>query len=259
MHYASYKCIPASAMLSRMAKQGDSRTLASHVYELVSNDIVNGQWKPGERLRPTELSKHYGTSTTVIREVLVRLSAERLAVSKPAQGFFVPALTTAEIRDLTLVRTNIDSLALTLSMERGDISWETEVMTKHHVLAKTERRSPDDPLHIRKEWSLAHREFHAALVLGSNVPLLIDLSRTLFDSTELYRRWSAASPAALKRDVPHEHEQIMEAALNRDTSRATSLLADHYHQSLTVMLAAGFTIDTADSESSEHTKVGTRA
>ncbi len=231
-------------MLCFMARQGEAKTLASHVYHLVSNDIMNGRWKPGARLRPAELSRFYGTSTTVIREVLVRLGAERLAVSKPAQGFFVPALTVSEIADLTLVRTNTDCLALRLSIERGDIGWETEVMTKHHVLTKTARRSDDDPLHIRNEWSSAHREFHAALVSGSNVPLLIDLSRTLFDSTELYRRWSAPSPAALKRDVPHEHELIMEAALDRDAERATAMLTEHYTRSLEVMLAAGFTIDS---------------
>lgn len=227
-------------MLSNMARQGEAKTLASHVYALISDDIVNGHWKPGERLRPAELSAHYGTSTTVVREVLVRLGAERLAVSIPSRGFSVPKLDVEEIKDLTLVRTHNDCLALRLAIERGDMSWETEVMTKHHILAKTARRSPDDPLHIRNEWSAAHKDFHWALVMGSNVPLLIDLSRTLFDSTELYRRWAAPLPAALKRDVPHEHSLIMEAALNRDAERATAELASHYQQSLDVMLTAGF-------------------
>ena len=223
-----------------MARQGDAKTMASHAYQLISSDIMNGHWKPGARLRPAELSEFYGTSTTVVREVLVRLAAERLAVSRPSRGFFVPSLTVDEIKDLTLVRTHNDSLALQLAIERGDLAWETEIVTTHHVLARTDRRSHDDPLHIRDEWSAAHRNFHAALVAGSGVPLLIDLSRTLFDSTELYRRWSAPTPAALKRNVPHEHELIMDAALDRDTDRAVKLLADHYHHSLEVMLSAGF-------------------
>lgn len=234
-------------MLSGMARQGESKTLASHVYDLVSHDIMNGRWAPGSSLRPVELSKIYGTSTTVVREVLVRLGAERLAVSEPAKGFSVPALTTTDLEDLTMVRIHTDTLALRLSIERGDLDWETDVMGRHHVLAKTERRSSDDPLHIRDEWSVAHREFHASLVAGSRVPLLIDLSRTLFDSTELYRRWSAPSPAALKRDVPHEHELILEAVLDRDAERATELLTQHYNRSLEVMLASGFVeIPTTD-------------
>lgn len=221
--------------------------MTSHVYELISNDIANGMWKPGARLRPAELSIHYGTSTTVVREVLVRLSAERLAVSNPARGFFVPSLTLDEIRDLTLVRTHNDCLALQLAIERGGIEWETEVITKHHILAKTERRSPEDPLHLRQEWSIMHRDFHAALVSGCKVPLLLDLSRTLFDSTELYRRWAAPTPASLKRNVPHEHALIMEAALDRDAAKATELLTAHYNQSLEVMLASGFVDIPADS------------
>lgn len=229
-------------MLSRMARQGDSKTLASHVYDLISHDIMNGRWRPGSALRPAELSKIYGTSTTVVREVLVRLGAERLAVSEPAKGFSVPALTANDLADLTKVRVHHDTLALRLAIERGTIDWETDVMTKHHILARTERRDATDPLHIRDEWSAAHREFHAALVAGSGVPLLIDLSRTLFDATELYRRWSAPSPAALKRDVPHEHHLILEAALDRDADRATELLTEHYNTSLAVMLTAGFAL-----------------
>lgn len=214
--------------------------MGAAVHSLISRDIVNGRWLPGARLQPAELSAIYGTSTTVVREVLVRLGAERLTVSKPGKGFFVPTLTVNEIQDLTLVRIHNDSLALRLSIERGDLGWESDVLTKHHVLAKTDRRSEDDPLHIRDEWSIVHRAFHIALVAGSNVPLLIDLSRTLFDATELYRRWSAPSSAALKRNVPHEHELILEAALARDADRAVELLAEHYTHSLDVMLAAGF-------------------
>lgn len=229
-----------------MAKQGDAKTLASHVYELMSHDIMNGRWTPGTALRPGELSKAYGTSTTVIREVLVRLGAERLAVSEPSKGFSVPALTSTDIEDLTLVRIHNDTLALRLSIERGGIDWETDLMTRHHVLSRTDRRSPDDPLHIRDEWSIAHREFHATLVAGSRVGLLIDLSKTLFDSTELYRRWAAPTPAALQRDVPHEHELIMRAALDRDPDAATRLLTEHYQRSLEVMLAAGFVIPITD-------------
>ncbi|NLA65305.1 MAG: GntR family transcriptional regulator [Leucobacter sp.] len=223
-----------------MARQGAAKTLSSHVYELVSNDIMNGQWRPGARLAPAELSEHYGTSTTVVREVLVRLASEYLAVSKPSQGFFVPSLTLEELKDLTLVRVHNDTFALQLAIERGDINWETEVMTKHHVLARTMRRTHADPLHTRNEWSAAHREFHAALIVGSNVPMLLDLSRTLFDAGELYRRWAAPSPAALERDIEHEHDLIMQATLDRDTEAATALLASHYIQSLEVMLAAGF-------------------
>ncbi|WP_461638986.1 GntR family transcriptional regulator [Leucobacter sp. BZR 635] len=226
-----------------MARQGDAKTMSSHVYQLISTDIMNGHWKPGTRLRPAELSEVYGASTTVVREVLVRLAAERITVSQPAKGFSVPALTVDEIKDLTLVRTHNDSLALRLAIERGDIGWETEIVTKHHILARTARRSEDDPLHIRNEWSAAHSDFHAALVAGSGVAMLIDLSRTLFDSTELYRRWSAPTPAALKRDVPHEHELIMDAALDRNADLAVELLSAHYNQSLEVMLAAGF-VDT---------------
>lgn len=225
-----------------MARQGNSKTLSSHVYDLMSHDIMNGRWTPGTRLQPAELSSVYGTSTTVIREVLLRLSAEMLVTSQPAKGFAVPALTLRELEDLTLVRIHNDTFALRLAIERGSLQWEGEVLTKHHVLANTDRRPTNDPLHISDAWSSAHREFHAALVSGCEIALLMDLSRTLFDATELYRRWAAPTPNALQRDVPHEHELIVKAVVEHDADRASELLSDHYTRSFEVMKAAGFVV-----------------
>ncbi|GAB3158245.1 GntR family transcriptional regulator [Micromonospora sonneratiae] len=222
-----------------MVRQTGASTLASHFQGVVRDEIMQGKLPPGTHLKPAELARKHSTSTTVIREALVRLTNEKLVVARPNQGFFVPSLSLSELEDLTRVRMHCDTLALELAIERGSLAWETSIVTAHHVLARTPRRSPEDPEHTTEAWSRAHRAFHLTLIEACQVPMLLTIAATAFDSTELYRRWSAPSPAASSRCVDEEHTQILEATLQRDADKATALLREHYERSLQVMLASG--------------------
>jgi len=222
-----------------MVRRGSASTLASQFREAIRRDITVGALRPGEHLKPAALAKQYNTSTTVIRESLAKLASEKLVVAQPNQGYFVLSLALNELEDLTRVRVHCDSLALELAIERGDIAWETTLMTKHHVLSRTPRRSMDDPNHTTEAWSRAHRDFHLSLIQACGVPLLLDVAAATFDSTELYRRWAAPSAAAGKRSIDAEHAEIMQAALARDTGTAIGLLREHYERSLQIILDSG--------------------
>ena len=95
-----------------------------------------------------------------MREVLIRLSFEMLAVKHPSRGFSVPSLTLAEIEDLTTVRIHNDTFALRMAIMRGGLEWESRIIATHHVLSRTPRRTADDPQHTNEDWARAHAAFH---------------------------------------------------------------------------------------------------
>lgn len=209
------------------------------IHHRIRDDIIRGNWAPGEKLQPTSLSEFYSTSTTVVREALTRLAGETFVVVEPNRGFFVPRLSLDGLRDITEVRCRSEQLAVEFAIERGDLLWESELMAAHHQLSRTPRRGPDDPDHLADNWAIAHRAFHAKLIEASRVPVLLELSRQLADSTELYRRWAAPSSAASTRDVESEHEAILTAALDRDAPLASRLLREHYERTVQVVLRSG--------------------
>jgi len=209
------------------------------IHDRVRLDILNGEWKPGDRLQPATLAERYQTSTTVVREALTRLAGERFVTVEPNRGFFVPKLSLDELRDLTEVRCRAETHALCLAIQRGDLSWESELIAAHHKLSRTPRRSEADPQHVADAWAEAHREFHNKLIEACRVPVLLELSRQLSDATELHRRWAAPSPAASHRDVEREHQDILSAILARDVDQASALLRDHYERTLQVVLDSG--------------------
>lgn len=209
--------------------------------EGIRRTILEGHWAPGERLQPTLLAEKFGTSTTVIRESLTRLAGEHLVVIKTNRGFFVPDLDLQELADITELRCVTENLAATLAVQRGDVDWESELIAAHHKLSRTPRRLPEEPGTLNPQWSAAHREFHQMLLAPCNCEPMTQLSSNLANFTELYRRWSAPSQAAVKRDVEKEHQQILDAALVRDAPLLTELLRKHYEATVQVVMDSGLT------------------
>lgn len=207
--------------------------------EGIRQTILEGKWAPGDRLQPTVLAEKFGTSTTVIRESLTRLAGEHLVVIKTNRGFFVPELDLQELDDITELRCVTEGLAARLAVQRGDVNWESELIAAHHKLSRTPRRLPEDETTLNPLWSQAHREFHRMLLAPCNCEPMTQLSMDLANFTELYRRWAAPSAAASKRDVETEHQLILEAALDRDAEKLTSLLRQHYEATVQVVMDAG--------------------
>lgn len=222
-----------------MAKMTDSETLSKHIRDAMRKDILEGRWAPGAKLQLTTLSAHYTTSSTVIREALTRLVGDHLVTLRPNQGFFVPELSLAELGDITEMRCVNESLAVAMAIERGPIAWESELIAVHHTLERTMRRSREDPDVHTEQWNDAHQAFHAKLVEACGVPLLISLTSTLSDLTQLYGRWAGVATRDVNRDVDKEHREILAAALDRDAKRTAALLRKHYETTLSAVRNAG--------------------
>ncbi len=221
-----------------MARTGTAETLASHVYEQIRADILGGAFEPGQRLKPAELRVRFGVSVSVVREALSRLAEHRLVRGEHNQGFHVTQLSEKDLRDLTDLRVEIEGYALRLSVQRGDLRWESQVVAAHHLLTVTPMRTAADPHRTSEEWSSAHRQFHQALIVGCDVPMLLDICASLFDASELYRRLSA--PVDGGRDSASEHRQLMEAALARDSTQAASSLESHFRKTTELLLCGVF-------------------
>lgn len=222
-----------------MSKSTESETLSKHIRDSMRDDILNGRWAPGDKLQLTALSKHYQTSSTVIREALTRLVGDRLILLKPNRGFFVPTLSLAELKDINELRTRSEEFGISLAIERGDLSWESELIAAHHTLERTPYREATDDAQLTDAWNRAHQAFHAKLLEACGVPLLIDLCSTLSDLSQLYGRWAASATRLTGRDVAKEHREILAAALERDTKTASRLIREHYKITLDAILKSG--------------------
>lgn len=223
-----------------MAKRTDAETLSKHIRDELRTNILRGRWAPGDRLQLNQLSEQFSTSSTVVREALTRLAGERLVILKPNRGFFVPTVSLDELRDITELRCVNEQFAVSLAIERGDLNWEGELMAVHHRMEKTPSRDAENRPTI--EWAAAHQAFHAQLLAACGVPVLIDLTNTLSDLTQLYNRWATSATNWSGRDLSAEHQAILDAALARDAETTSRLLAEHYHGTLEAITTLGLSL-----------------
>jgi DNA-binding GntR family transcriptional regulator len=211
------------------------QTRTEEVYDVVRSELLNGVLVPGQKLRMVELGVRFGVSQSVVREALTRLAEQSLIVASPQRGFRVRDLSVRDIAHLTEARVQIESITLRLAIDRGDIRWETGILTAHHVLERT--AVINDGQTLNEEWAVHHREFHGALLAGCDNDHLEAVAQTLRDCAELYRRWYWALTDDHHRDIAAEHRRLKELALGRDADTAVEVLTEHIERAPRELIA----------------------
>lgn len=202
-----------------------STTRAGMVYLEIRNDILRGVLQPGHRLRFVELAQRFSVSQSVVREALTRLAEQGLATALPQQGFRVVALALKDLDELTEARCEIETLALRLSVQRGNVHWESALVAAHHHLAATPTvTSEGDP---NSEWFDVHERFHLALIEGCGNDRLLGVAASLRDAAALYLHWSQPIGHDYDRDAAGEHRALFDAALTRNSDLSVCLLTQH--------------------------------
>lgn len=204
---------------------GTASTRTESVYETLRTELLNCQLAPGSKLKMMDLAERFSASLSVVREVLTRLAEQGLVVATPQRGFRVRDLSIEDIAQLTEARVEIEAVALRLAIQRGDIHWETSVLSTHHLLERTPVAHADGS--FNEEWPVRHRDFHSALLSGCANRRIDDVAEALRDGAELYRRWYWALTDDHHRDLAGEHLRLRDLALARDADAAVSLLSDH--------------------------------
>ena len=221
-----------------------SSSLTQDAYQRLRADLLACRLQPGARLKINELCSTFSVSLSAVREALSRLTSEGLVVAEPQRGFRVAPISAEELRDLTRVRAHIEGLCLEHAIAVGDVGWEAQLVAAFHRMSRTPEREPDDPQRMDEAWSTAHAAYHAALVAGCDSPWLLRMRAILYTQSERYRRRSVPL-AKVARDLNREHQDIMEAALARDATRAKALMTQHLELTTQVLLEQSWPVDAA--------------
>lgn len=221
-------------MLSRVVRRDGGESLAVDVCAQLREDIFDRRLAPGERLKPMELGKRFGVSISVMREALGLLASQALVHIERNRGFHVTTLSAKELLDLTAARRINEGAALRLSVERGGVEWESEVLAAHHRLSSQPMYLPDEPRTRNTEWATAHVAFHHKLIEACGNDVLLGVCGRLSDAAELYRAWSGVGE--VKRDVAAEHRGLLDAALAHDADLAVELFEAHIERTAAILL-----------------------
>jgi len=202
--------------------ENNSTTLTARVLGLMRNDILELRLEPGSKLVVEELRDKYEVGASPLRESLSRLAQEGLVTGEDRRGFRVAPITETDFVDLTMLRQEIEVLAVTRSVERGDDLWEADLIRAYHHMSLSTPNSQS----FLAEWPNRHQAFHEALVSACGSPRLLHLRRQLFDQFTRYQR---IAPRHVWRSAGNdtEHKKVLDAALARDAGKCAAMIRTH--------------------------------
>ena len=97
-------------------------SILGRIYREIKRRIMNSFWPQGARLDPIKIADMLSSSITPVREALYLLSAEKLVSSVAGEGFHVPRIYEAELRDLLEHHQNLILTAIESSKDSSAIS-----------------------------------------------------------------------------------------------------------------------------------------
>jgi len=223
--------------MAETGKIAVAKTIADQTYQRIRRDIISGELLPGTKLAMELLTRRYKVGLSPLREALVKLTGDALAVAEGQRGFWVSQVSVAELQDTMNTRLLIETQALSLAIENGGEEWERAVRKSYEELSALEDKLGGGDASTFSRWETANRHFHEALVSACGSPWLVRLRNMLHQHSERYRMISL-SQTTVERDVHDEHEAIIEAALARKALRACRLTEIHLQRTTEVVRQA---------------------
>lgn len=210
----------------------DNIALSQKIVAQVTDAIVRGELKPGDRLPPErELAVQFQVSRTAIRDAIKILSGRGLLTVKHGVGIFVAEprpssldeggvldISNGSIRDLFEIRKTLETQAAFWAAARA-----TDAHLQRLSNIMEEAKTHTDDLAVL---SACDAQFHVAVAEASQNMVLVKVMWALLDLLAEARRESLRIPNRAVASL-HEHEQIVEAIVSRDAERARRVMLRH--------------------------------
>jgi len=205
----------------------------SRVVVRIREMILQGELRPGQRVREVELANKLGVSRTPVRESLPILVQEGVLTQLDTRGFVVRSFTSQEIMDAIDVRGVLEGLAARMLAEQGPprrllhslhecLREGDAILAKGHLVQADEARYGD-----------MNQKFHSLIIQGAG-------SKVVAEAIERNGRIPFAAAHAIafdKFDLPRmyewlryahwHHHAIVQALENGEGTRVTALMYEH--------------------------------
>lgn len=196
------------------AEPSSSVIYFGHVQEAVVDRIremiVNGQLKPGERLRQDELATTFGVSTMPIREALRQLQAEGLVIFQPRRGATVSKLSVSDYHEIYRIREQLETLACEWAAE----DFDRIPIERMRLLLQQIEEAEEHPEDVTPRLQLV-RDFFFTIFDASEKEHLLRLLSSLWDLSQQYRRYFSSVPYIVPQRLEN-YRRVLRACESKD-------------------------------------------
>lgn len=197
------------------------KSLPDQLYEYLSDSIIEGRIKPGEKLVENDLCHQFGISRSPIRECFRILESEGLVIIHPRKGTFVRELTSKDIEDVFPVRASLESLAARLAVP--NIS-EKEIGIFNDLITKMKEALSNKDIRSFLRFNFT---FHSVFIKASNNQVLEKTLKNLGKGLWLriaFLYYQSSSGLDFSNNM---HKEIVKAFQKKDVNSVQRLVEEH--------------------------------
>ncbi len=189
--------------------------------ESLRDEIIRGDFVPGQHLRLEEIAGRFDVSTMPVREALRDLEAEGLVTIFPHRAAVVTQLSADDLQDIYDIRATLEEMATRLAVPRMTEATLTELTS----LVEQMNNHLGDVVTLVK----LNHQFHSTLYAASGRSHLCQLARMLRYRTQHYLRAFINDLGGMPQ-AQVEHRAIVEACKRGDAEQAGTIIHDHVAQ-----------------------------
>ncbi|MFB3817944.1 MAG: GntR family transcriptional regulator [Candidatus Methylomirabilales bacterium] len=198
-----------------------TRGIGAQLHDIILGRILDGTYRPGERLLPAELRAAFGVSITPIRDALQELRRAGFVHVRPREAVTVSQLDAKRARDVLDMRIALEMLA---ARNAAGCAPAAEVQALDRRLREAEAalaQSGDEAALEAVDWAL-----HDLVLRHADNELLQEALRTI----HRHVHWVGviSGPVIRRyRQSFEEHKQVLRALLRRDADGAAEAMRRH--------------------------------
>jgi DNA-binding GntR family transcriptional regulator len=205
-------------------KNESTPTLSDKIYTYLKESIIKYRIRPNQRINEKEIAAQFDSSTTPVREAVLRLSAEGFIEISPYRHAVVKEISSKELEEMYEVITILDYHALKAALDELteenllEIAALTEELERWCHVDSLEKYLELNALIHTKIWKVIKNKF---------------LYSTLYQVYNQVQRYAYARYAvflrhgALKKSL-RKHQKLLETIRTKNSSALKKLVRDHW-------------------------------
>lgn len=198
------------------------------VYEALRKSIIEGKFRPGQKIVMREVAKEFGLSDIPVREAIRRLESDGFVNFTPHLGAVVSEIDKHEFVETYLIRIELESLATRLAVPHINSSDIEFLISKNNVMKKLF----DDKQY--EKLGKINRDFHLRIYNAAPYPYLNHLIASLWERLERTQSVFSYVPERARASIL-EHERIVDALKNRDVKMAEDLMKEQKSRTMSAL------------------------
>jgi len=192
-------------------------------------DILDGSYKPGDRLKEAELAAKYGVSKTPVREALRYLERIGFVEIIPHTMVRVKKLRKKEVENLYSIETALEALAVREAIPNLTKS-QLKFLERYASLIEKSYRERNF-----RAYEEANIAFHSSFWRASENENLFELIDNIRSRLQRYRTATRRYPDKFK-GLASDHRKIVAAAKARDIETAEKIVRSHFEENARIIL-----------------------